>query len=163
MADIIRVAANTGMRKGEIVKVGNPDREAGAHLNRETKSYTIFNCKNGKPRTLPLNDQAFEALCRLEDDHIHDYTHRKFYKRWGVLRQLFKLADDDVFHVMRHTHASMLANEQNSNVFLMNELLTHLNLKTTARYTHPDHDALKKLVDRQGVINTDNRPHMAGQ
>ena len=99
MADIIRVAANTGMRKGEIVKVGNPDPEAGAHLNREAKSYTIFKCKNGKPRTLPLNDQAFEALSELEDGHIHDYTHRKFYKRWGVLKQLFKLADDDVFHV----------------------------------------------------------------
>ena len=151
MADIIRVAANSGMRKGEIVKVGDPDPVNGAHLNREAKSYTIFKCKNGKPRTLPLNDQAFEALCRLEDGLIHEYTHRKFYKRWGVLKQLFNLADDDVFHLIRHTYASMLANEHNANVFLMKDLLGHLNLKTTERYTHPDQDALKKLVERQGV------------
>ena len=38
MADIIRVAANSGMRKGEIVKVGDPDPVHGAHLNREAKA-----------------------------------------------------------------------------------------------------------------------------
>lgn len=152
MADIIMVAANSGMRKGEIIKVGNPHPKHGATLSRDDKSYTIHKCKNGKPRTLPLNDMAFEALCRLEDGLVHEFTHRKFYSRWSVLRQVFKLDNDDVFHVIRHTYASILANEANANIFVMRDMLGHLDIKTTQRYTHPDQYAQKKLVDSVSAV-----------
>ena len=48
MAEIIRLAANTGLRKGEIEKLMDDTQ---ASLCHQTKTFTIFRCKNGKPRT----------------------------------------------------------------------------------------------------------------
>ena len=148
MSDIIITAFNSGMRKGEVVKIGNIIE---SELCRKEKTLTIYKTKNGKQRTIPLNRNAFDAVCRLHDEGMTHYTHRKFYDRWSLLKQVFRLGKGDVFHALRHTAASKLANEHNANPFVMAELLGHLNLKTTQKYVHADQNSLRNLVDALGA------------
>ena len=148
MADLITVGYNTGARRGEIIKIGDEDE---SRFDRSEKTLTIFKTKNGKQRTIPLNTNAYEAVTRLYEGGMSEYTHRKFYDRWGMLKLAFNLEKDDVFHVLRHTAASKLANEYNVNPFLMADLLGHQNLKTTRKYTHTSQDSLRGLVDALGA------------
>ena len=77
----------------------------------------------------------------------HHFSHRIFYRRWKLLRRDLKLAEDDVFHVTRHTAASFLANDLKENAFTIQKMLGHRDINTTKNYVHTNDEAEEKAAD----------------
>ena len=58
------------------------------------------------------------------------------------------MAQDDCFHVIRHTVASILANTVKENAFVIQDQLGHQNIETTKKYVHTNADAKKQAVTK---------------
>ena len=125
------LAAYTGMREGEILNI---DRTL------ITDDYIVINkSKNNKPRVVPLNDTAREALNNL------DWT-----VTYPMLRKCFEKARGDQnirFHDLRHTAASFMV-QGGAGLTAVRDVLGHSNLGVTSRYSHLAFDDQKKAVDK---------------
>ena len=139
LADMVIVASNTGCRRGEILKIGTPS------VHRDGNVMTVLGTKNGDDKQVVLNEPALEAVRRLETS-MGDFTHRKFYREWGLARRDLKLGEGDVFHTLRHTFASNMTNKFGANAFIIAKMMGHKTLKTTQKYTHIDLSEQAKLV-----------------
>lgn len=140
---IVILAINTGMRKGEILKLEweriEMDKDLGfnAHIR-------LYDTKNGKPRGVPLNKQAIEALMSVEPDparRMGRVFKRSNGKGWGQIRTAFEAAvtrsalPDFRFHDLRHTCASHLA-QRGRPLKEIQEVLGHKSFAMTLRYAH---------------------------
>lgn len=116
MGDYMRVLLNTGARPGELIGIPWEDidlHERSLHIQR-TKSTG----RNGMGRTIPLNDEAVEAIMRQDTDlpflfsqpDGRPITYAAFCQRWKRTRE--KEGNEDVeavtFHAFRHTAVSRL-------------------------------------------------------
>ncbi len=161
---IVTLAINTGMRKGEIVGLewGRVDLEADDGFMAKV---TLYKTKNGKPRSVPLNHAATQALLALEPDPQH---------RQGLLfpngdgrplsiRNAFDTAvkraglEGFRFHDLRHTAASHMVMRGRS-LKDVQEILGHSDFRMTLKYAHlsPAHlrgavEALDGLTPLPGV------------
>ncbi len=144
MADMLGLAVLTGMRRGEILQIGKT-----AEVQERDGHIVLYlpKTKNGDERWVQLTAQTLEMVRKLEQGHDH-FTHRKFYRRWKLMRRDLKLNDGDVFHVLRHTAASILANDLAENAFTIQQMLGHKNINTTKRYVHVNSDAERKASSR---------------
>lgn len=140
VVDFCLLAANTGMRKGEIEKIGTDK----AILSG--RKLTILDTKNGDDKVVTLNDACYEAALRLEKHS--DFTHRKFYDAWQKARRDLKMSDDHVFHTFRHSFASHMANKLNANPLTLQKMMGHKRISTTQLYVHQDTDAQEQLTDQ---------------
>jgi len=141
MADMITVASLTGMRRGEILQIGRT-----AYVNENDQLY-LPHTKSGHERLVDLSPDALSAVRRLEQGVDH-FTHRKFYRRWTAMKKSLNMAQDDCFHVIRHTVASILANTVKENAFVIQDQLGHQNIETTKKYVHTNADAKKQAVTK---------------
>jgi integrase len=150
LAELIRVAAYTGARQGELVVLRWRDADfAGRALTIERAlSDTVEMApKSGALRVVPLADQALAALDRLSrranftgpEDYI-------FASLTGdrpdpsALRRRYNRARDAAgapplpFHALRHTAASLLVRKLDPIAVQM--ILGHASVRTTERYLH---------------------------
>lgn len=125
------LAAFSGLRQGELLRISPADIVNGAIYLRDTKS--------GKPRLIPLNKPAQCAVERLE---------------WGMpyhtLRWHFEKARGDAdirFHDLRHTAASLMV-KGGASLVAVRDVLGHSNLGVTSRYSHLGIDGLREAVDK---------------
>ena len=146
MADMFIVGCLTGMRKGEIVAVGDQGpRAAVIAPDKQSVHLPAALTKTKTGRKVDLNAQASAALVRLQGCIASEYTHDIFYDRWWNCKARVAPYDKTfTFHVTRHTCASNLANA-GKNQKLIGEILGHSSEKTTAKYVHP-HDEAKKAA-----------------
>ena len=146
MADMFIVGCLTGMRKGEIVAVGDQGpRAAVIAPDKQSVHLPAGLTKTKTGRKVDLNAQASAALVRLRDCIAKEYTHDIFYDRWWNCKARVAPYDETfTFHVTRHTCASNLANT-GKNQKLIGEILGHSSENTTAKYVHP-HDEAKKVA-----------------
>ena len=143
MADMVIVGVLTGMRKGEIVALGDVAEISACGTEIYLPSSLT---KTKKERYVPLNDKAYEAAVRLRECIRHSYSHDIFYDRWWNAKARIAPNDDQfVFHVTRHTCASRLANN-GLNTGILGEILGHSSEKTTRRYIHGDMGAKKAAM-----------------
>ena len=96
--DVFKIALETGMRSGEIIRIKRSDISGNTLLVPESK--------NGKPRVVPLSKAAVELLerCSLPfdlTDAVRDALFRKAVRRCGI--------DNAHFHDARRTAASRLS------------------------------------------------------
>lgn len=155
LKEIIIFATLTGLRRGEILNLHWSDVD----LTRKTitiQSSPTFKTKNGKKRTVPLNDTALyilqskakinhsELVFMLNDKPIFaDWLSHKF-KRYVYE---CKFRDDRLhFHSLRHTFASWLVQDGVS-IYAVKELLGHSDVKTTQVYSHLRSEQLHKEVN----------------
>jgi integrase len=140
---IVLCAVHTGMRKEELLSLTweqiNP-RERTIHLTRT---------KNGRTRTLPMNDElwrAFSALPRqLHSPYVFAKEDGSRYVKENI-RGAFEAAlrrariEDFHFHDLRHTFASNLV-MAGVDLLTVKELLGHQTMDMTVRYSHlaPSH------------------------
>ena len=125
----------TGCRVGEAFRVKWSD----VH---ETK-VTFWETKSGKPRTIPLVDQAIYALAWIRKaypDHSGPFdftTYDAFHKAFQKAREAAGLGDDPqvVPHVLRHTCASWLV-QRGVNIVVVSKWLGHSDISVTMRYAH---------------------------
>jgi integrase len=150
LADLIRLAAYTGLRQGELVVLRWRDADfAGRVLTVERAlSGTVeLSPKSGTLRVVPLADQALAALDRLSrranftapDDYV-------FASLTGerpdpsALRRRYNRARDAAgapplpFHALRHTAASLFVRKLDP--ITVQVILGHASVKTTERYLH---------------------------
>lgn len=139
---IVRLAAFTGMRRGEIFKL-QPEDVKGAFIYAESKT------KTGKPRAIPIPEQiktTVEELA-LPIDPALDWELRKEFE---AARK--KLNMEHIrFHDLRHTYASLLA-QAGATLKLIGEAMGHSSTQMTNRYAHLVAEHLKDLSDKLSAL-----------
>jgi len=148
MTDMIVLALKTGMRKGEIIALGDGTAEitdCGKWVHLPAKV-----TKTGKPRNVAItHPDAAAAALRLTAGLAGEYTKKRFESRWGLLKREYARNDDTfVFHVTRHNAASKMANELQVPTVIVAEALGHSSLATTQRYVHAKPDTLADIGSR---------------
>jgi integrase len=136
--EFVIIGINTGMRLGEIRSL-DPDNiehdENGAWL-------VLEQTKNGDDRRVPANEAVLEALAKLDNRPALHFREHPFYDAMRAARQAIAPNDETfVFHSLRHTAASTMANDLQINTILIARLLGHKSLKTTEGYVHIKGDA----------------------
>lgn len=139
---IVITALNTGMRKGEILKLkwDNVDMKHGFILLDLTK--------NGERREIPINETLKSTLKELSRriDIPYVFYDAKTEKPYQDVKRSFATAlrrskiHDFKFHDLRHTFASHLV-MAGIDITTVKELLGHKDIKMTLRYAHlaPSH------------------------
>ena len=154
--EFVIIGINTGMRLGEIRSL-DPDNiehdKDGAWLHLEQT-------KNGDDRRVPANDAVLEALAKLDNRPALHFREHPFYDAMRAARQAVAPNDTSfVFHSLRHTAASTMANDLQINTILIARLLGHKSLKTTEGYVHVKGDAAADVgaaLGRRFNNNTSN-------
>lgn len=157
-AEIVRLAAYAGLRRGELVALRWRDVDflrRAMTVSRALSADVESSTKSGRVRVVPLPDQAAAALERLSrrshftspDDYV--FVYRLGRRLDGsALRRRYERARNAAglrplrFHDLRHTHGSLLAAD-GVDVVTIRAVMGHAQLSTTQRYLHAaDHSAL---------------------
>lgn len=135
MADAILLAAYTGLRQGELLRLQPSDVIGDCIVVRVSKS--------GKPRTVPVPRQAIAILKRLPIQ----FTVNELSWAWRAVRTAAGL-EHIRFHDLRHAYGSWLA-QSGASATVIRDVMGHSNLSVTSRYLHtvPEHvrAAVRKL------------------
>ena len=150
--ELVRVAAYTGLRLGELLALRWKDIDFDGSVmtvSRALSAGVETTTKSGRVRRVPLPEQAAAALLRLRNrpDFIaakelvfadptlgrplHPVTVRKRYKHARDLVGARPLR----FHDLRHTYGSLLA-AGGVDLVTIKEMMGHSALSTTGRYLH---------------------------
>lgn len=150
LADVILFAALTGFRRHEIEKAVWPD------VRFDVGRITVKG-KGRKTATVPLAAPVLDMLKRratvgdvLNGGRIFDM--KNFRRRWAATRAKAGLSDF-VFHELRHTTASWLA-DGGVDPFTIQEIMRHSDVKTTMGYVHSHKTKARgqEAVDQIGEI-----------
>jgi integrase len=143
MRHFVTIGLHTGMRLGEILSVTDN------HIVKTDDGTWIhlLETKNGDERWVPANDKVIEALSALDNRPKKHYSHRKFYHTWSAARREIAKGDKHfVFHTLRHTAATNLANDFQVNSIVLGHLLGHRSVQTTKKYVHVKPTELQRIV-----------------
>ena len=163
LKDIVLVALNTGMRKGEIFNLKWQD------VNFNLRLVHVSDSKNNEARDIPINDVLYETLKALKDkaEEGQDYifVNPKTNKPYDNVKKSFKTGlkkagiEDFTFHDLRHTFASHLV-MSGVDLMTVKELLGHKDIKMTMRYSHLSPDHKRMAVKRMEVVFHKRRPNL---
>jgi integrase len=138
------IGHQTGMRLGEICQI-TPDK-----IVTDDDGHTwiyLAKTKNGHDRWVPVNKRTRAALRALDDNCTGYFEHTKFYRAWGRMRRDVLKGDTRyVFHTLRHTAATVMANDLKANTAVIGILLGHRSEKTTRKYIKAKPSALQQLA-----------------
>lgn len=157
MADMVFVAVNTGMRLSEILGIGvynngKNSTNAEAKVRHDCIYLPAQITKTKEGRFVSINSEVREAALRLRRSIGEHFTHRKFYDRWDEARARIAPHDKDfVFHCLRHTCASRMANDLQMNSILIAKQLGHKTLTTTDKYVHVKPEASAAFTKKMSV------------
>ena len=153
---IVMLAVTTGARKGTLLglKWKDVDLERGEAYVQRTK--------NGEPFVLVLTKEVLAELNRFQskanrDEYVfcgkNPYQPINFNKVWERALMDARLANTEttsskdklVFHSLRHTHASWLA-QQGAPLLAIADSMGHKSLAMTKRYSHLCVDSRKEMI-----------------
>lgn len=133
VGDIVRFAAYTGLRRGEIFSDWKIDGEY-LILSAETKT--------GRPRIVPIPEEIQDIAGRMPLPVSVNQVDKGFVKaREGLGMKHVR------FHDLRHTYASWLV-QAGAGLPAVMQLMGHSTLSITARYAHLDPGHLKEAVEK---------------
>ena len=163
LADVMRVALATGMRRGEIVSLKWPD------LNFERETIFIRDPKGGKSQSIPMNAAAREILGRQVKRGLFVFCGQNGQPlNWGIYRKLREIKkkagipeDFRPLHGLRHVFASSLASSGQVDLYVIQKLLAHKSPQMTKRYSHLRDEALRKGSDVASGLFLKNGTHDA--
>lgn len=153
LADFIRLALNTGCRRDELLRL----EWSRVDLKSNLFHLAGANTKNGKRRSIPLNQEARQALlnrARFRAEHCPSSPWVFAYKdgeRVGSVKRSFTNACqkagivDFRIHDLRHTCASWLVSAGQS-LAAVRDLLGHSTVKMTERYAHLSPENVRHAV-----------------
>lgn len=123
---VILLAMLTGMRRGELLGLEPSNVHNGRIVLRPNQT------KSGKPRVIPLTEEALPLVEGLPFDTTGDRVRGAFEKaREKISRPEIR------FHDLRHCYASLLASKGEA-LTSIRDLLGHSSLVVTSRYAHAD-------------------------
>ena len=148
--DAIILALNTGMRRGELLRLQWTD------IDLENGIIHVNETKSGYSRKLPINSNVLELLkgqTFRTGYVIHEGEGLRIFDIKKAFASALKRAGITEFHFhdLRHTFASHLV-MAGVDLMTVRELLGHKTIEMTLRYSHlsPDHKlaAIKKIEKR---------------
>jgi integrase len=164
LADVMRFALATGMRRGEIVSLQWGD------VNFDRETIFIREPKGGKSQSIPMNGAAREILARQVKRGIFVFCGKNGQPlNWGIYRGFNKIKKKAglpenfrPLHGLRHSFASGLASSGQVDLYVIQKLLTHKSPQMTKRYSHLRDEALRKGADVAANLFAKNGTHDAG-
>ena len=149
VADVMRFALATGMRRGEITGLKWTD------VNFERESIFIKDPKGGKSQSIPMNAAAREILARQAKKGFFIFCSEDGQPLnngiYRTLREIKKKANIPAefrpLHGLRHVFASNLASSGKVDLYVIQKLLTHKSATMTRRYSHLRDEALRRGAD----------------
>lgn len=143
MVDLVTVAIDTGMRRGELQRLEGRAIHGNLIMVHFTKN------KN-KTRTVPMTSRVKAVLEarreRLGDGKLFDLTDDCIRYAWDTMRlKLFPNDEHAVFHTLRHTFVSRLV-QRGVNLKKVADLAGHTQIKTTMRYAHLAPEDLEEAI-----------------
>jgi integrase len=125
----IRLALETGMRRGELIRV------RGNHIAEESQILLIPYTKNGIPRTIPLGSKALLLSLEWASKQDHDpISSHGLNSAWQRLLRMTNV-DDLHFHDLRHEAISRFF-ELGLSIPEVCLISGHKDFRMLARYTH---------------------------
>ena len=144
---ILIVALNTGMRRGEIFGLEWKNIDFGCN------TIHLYETKNGKERTVPMNREVKEILMKLHKNSQSSYVfaHKDGSQIRGVRKSFFTaLVKSGIsnfrFHDLRHCFCSNLV-MRGIDLNTVRELAGHKSIQMTLRYSHLSPDHKQRAVD----------------
>jgi integrase len=148
-------ALQTGMRKGEIIKL----RWENVDLESNIITIDKATSKSKKTKKIPINSRLRKLLLEQKlksgnSDFVFLTPQGKPYAREDSINQLYRATLKKAgieglrFHDLRHTAGTRLG-EMGVPVQVIQEILGHADIRTTMRYVHPGaslRDAVEKLT-----------------
>lgn len=145
---IVLIALNTGLRKGEILKLKWKD------VDLIKKKITVNITKTNEIRDVPLNESLCQELSKMTQNQESEYLFcNKRAEPFENVRNSFDRAlkiagiDDFRFHDLRHTFASYLV-MSGCDIRTVQQLMGHKDIKMTMRYSHLSRSHLQEAVER---------------
>lgn len=157
LANLVRFALNTGLRRGEIFDLEwrDVDFRGDLILVRKTKA--------DRERFVPMNPTVKQLLLTLRRTSDHVFPNPKTGAKLNDIKTGFRGASRRAgiinfrFHDLRHTAATRMA-EGGADAFTIMEILGHSDIRTTVIYTHARIKAM-----RQAVANTEQIDHFSAE
>jgi excisionase family DNA binding protein len=155
---ILRVALNTGMRRGEILNL------RWKQVDMERRMISVQQTKSGKNRLIPMNDVLFGEFSRLKTLLSRSevvFANPRTGLPYTQVRKSFKGAckmagiSNLRFHDLRHTFATRLI-RAGVDIITVKELLGHFSIRMTQRYTHSNQDQQRMAVARLAQKRVDS-------
>lgn len=154
VADLVRLALFTGLRRGELFSLQWPD------VDFERGFIHIRDPKGGTDQTVPMNDSAraiLRARPRTESPYV--FPGRGGRRRVDVSKVVRRIRaaaglpkDFRPLHGLRHAFASMLASSGEVDLYTLQKLMTHKSPIMTQRYAHLRDEALKRASNVAGAL-----------
>ncbi len=154
---IVALLLLTGCRKRELLDAKWEE------INFDRKAWRIPTSKTGKPRHVPLSEEAIAVLKAVprfkECPYIvpNPKTRKPFisiYNSWDSARRAARVPDVRI-HDLRHSAASNLVNAGQS-LYVVAKVLGHAQTRTTERYAHLDSEVLLNAVNAASQISGAN-------
>lgn len=148
LTPIVAVLLMTGCRKRELLDAKWDE------FRLDQRQWRIPTSKSGKPRHVPLSDDAVAVLRALPRVEGCPYVvpnpktgrpFRSIYNSWNSARIAAGVPDCRV-HDLRHSMASNMANSGQS-LLVIGEILGHSQPRTTLRYAHLSNEALHRAAN----------------
>jgi integrase len=150
---IVTLALNTGLRRGEIFNLAWTDIDFGR------RTLIVQQSKSGKKRIVPMNATVTEMLKNMVRRGDLVFPSPRTGGKLIEIKRSFNRALKDAgiedlrFHDLRHTAATRMA-DSGADAFTLMKILGHSDIRMTSRYTHATDSALRKAVE-----NLDAREH----
>ncbi len=153
LSDIILAAAYTGMRQGELLKIRKKDIDF--ECNRiHVGGVPTQKTKASNWRAIPIHDRIWEILhlrcsqssrsdVRLFGDEWRDKS--QLLRAFKKVNRLLPKDDNYVFHTLRHSYATWLA-EAGVPIRTIMALCGHKRIETTLRYAKATDSALSEAM-----------------
>lgn len=153
---IVITALNTGMRKGELLRLEWNDVDLANRL------ITVRNSKNNESRSIPINETLYHLLAdkkaktgfKLVFCHQDGSPFHEIYYGFIAAVQRAGLSDFH-FHDLRHTFASWLV-MQGVDIRVIQVILGHKTIAMTMRYSHVSEKTLREAVEKIASMTIQN-------
>ncbi|MDH5667209.1 MAG: site-specific integrase [Nitrospira sp.] len=155
--DAFVVLIDTGLRGGEVWRLEGRDCDIDRGL------ITVWQTKNGKPRTVPMSDRVKPILEHRRMLYpigplFPGMDNYRFERTWDRMRTILGFSEDVQFvpYALRHTCASRLV-QRGVNLRVVQEWMGHKTITVTQRYAHLSPTDLLlavKVLNRQPVSDT---------
>lgn len=156
---MVLLLAQAGLRVGEVARLRVDDIE----ISERKGTVTVRAGKGAKYRQVPLNKDVRAALLGWLDERPEDAGEALFVGQRGdplgtsgityLVRKYAKAAGLGGVspHTLRHTFATQLLDASDHDLRLVQHLLGHSRIETTARYLKPSAEAAQEALERLSV------------
>jgi integrase len=133
--DVFTVLIDSGMRGGELFRLEGRD------CDLERGLLSIWQSKNGHPRSVPMTDRVREVIERrlllYRRGPLFPYDKNWFGRTFDKMKRMLGLSEDTQFipYALRHTCASRLV-QRGVSLLVVKEWLGHKTVQVTLRYAH---------------------------